>query len=66
MHFMFDSCKVIEDAQYRAVAKFFVMGGGGVLLRVLKAWALQGGPGVSSPRKGSNLEAMKWYFQRSS
>ena len=65
MHFMFDSCKVIQDAQYRAVAKFFVMGGGGGIIASAEGMSLAG-PGVSSPRKGSNLEAMKWYFQHSS
>lgn len=47
MHFMFDSCKVIQDAQYRAVAKFFVMGGGGIIVSA-EGMSLAG-PGVAYP-----------------
>lgn len=66
MHFMFDSCKVIWDAQYRAVAKFFCNGGGGGIIASAEGMSLAGGSGGIFPRKGSNLEAMKWYFQHSS
>ena len=50
MHFMFDSCKVIEDAQYRAVAKFFVMGGGGIIASA-EGMSLAGGSGGIFPQK---------------
>lgn len=51
MHFMFDSCKVIQDAQYRAVAKFFVMGGGGGIIASAEGMSLTGGSGGIFPQK---------------
>ena len=51
---------------YRAVASFvclFVFWEGGAISQVPKARILQGGLGVFSPRRVSNLEAPKRYFQ---
>ena len=48
---------------FRAVARFFVTGvGGGALSLGPKARTLLGDLGVSSPRKFSDLEALKRYF----
>ena len=58
------SYQLLKGMQCRAVARLFVTGvGGGALSSVPKARALWGGLGVSSPRKLSNLEATKRYFQ---
>ena len=53
-----------DTTAFRAVASFFVTGGGGHYRecpRLVKA--LYGGLVVSSPRKFSNLEAPQRYFQ---
>ena len=46
----------------RAVARFFVTGGGGIIPSA-EGISLVGGVGVSSPRQFSNMEAPKRYFQ---
>ena len=47
---------------YRAVAQFFVGGGGGTLV-IAKGRSLVGGVGISSPTNMSNLDVLKRYFQ---
>ena len=47
----------------RAVARFFVTGGGGGIIPSAEGISLVGGVGVSSPRQFSNMEAPKRYFQ---
>lgn len=47
----------------RAVARFFITGGGGGIIASAEGMSLVGSVGVSYPRQFSNMEAPQHYFQ---